>query len=137
MAGDGPEATQRLVTASLAVAAVPPLSEHWPRDTDSHGTARPATVVLLSDPTPGKRARMSEMTLQVEGMGCRRCVREVTARLRDVHGVQTVVADPATSTVRLTGSMTVEDVLEAFTGTRYQPRPGPNSATTETGQRSL
>jgi len=64
---------------------------------------------------------MSEMTLYVGGMGCRRCVREVTARLRDVTGVQTVVADSATSTVRLGGSMTVEDVLDAFTGTAYRP----------------
>lgn len=64
---------------------------------------------------------MSEMTLYVAGMGCRRCVREVTARLRDVSGVQTVVADSATSTVRLGGSMTVEDVLDAFVGTTYRP----------------
>lgn len=64
---------------------------------------------------------MSEMTLYVGGMGCRRCVREVTARLRDVSGVQTVVADSATSTVRLVGSMAVEDVLDAFTGTTYRP----------------
>lgn len=64
---------------------------------------------------------MCEMTLYVAGMGCRRCVREVTARLRDVSGVQTVVADSATSTVRLGGSMTVEDVLDAFVGTTYRP----------------
>jgi copper chaperone CopZ len=64
---------------------------------------------------------MSEMTLYVGGMGCRRCVREVTARLRDVPGVQMVVADSATSTVRLGGSMTVEDVLDAFVGTTYRP----------------
>ena len=64
---------------------------------------------------------MSELTLYVGGMGCRRCVREVTARLRDVTGVQTVVADSATSTVRLGGSMTVEDVLDAFVGTTYRP----------------
>jgi copper chaperone CopZ len=64
---------------------------------------------------------MSEMTLYVHGMGCRRCVREVTARLRDVAGVQTVVADSATSTVRLGGSMTVEDVLDAFVATTYRP----------------
>ncbi|HET7432050.1 MAG TPA: heavy-metal-associated domain-containing protein [Nocardioides sp.] len=64
---------------------------------------------------------MSEMTLHVDGMGCRGCVREVTARLRDVPGVQTVVAHSATSTVRLSGSMTVEDVLDAFTGTTYHP----------------
>jgi copper chaperone CopZ len=62
---------------------------------------------------------MSDMTLHVDGMGCRRCVREVTARLRDVRGVQTVVADSATSTVRLNGSMTAGDVLDAFTDTTY------------------
>ena len=64
---------------------------------------------------------MSDMSLYVGGMGCRRCVREVTARLRDVPGVQMVVADSATSTVRLGGSMTVEDVLDAFVGTTYRP----------------
>ena len=64
---------------------------------------------------------MSEMTLYVGGMGCRRCVREVTARLRDVSGVQTVVADSATSTIRLSGSMAVEEVLDAFTGTCFHP----------------
>jgi hypothetical protein len=41
--------------------------------------------------------------------------------LRDVSGVQTVVADSATSTVRLGGAMAVEDVLDAFTGTAYRP----------------
>jgi copper chaperone CopZ len=64
---------------------------------------------------------MSELTLQVAGMGCRRCLREVTARLRDVPGVQTVIADAATSTVRLGGAMTVDDVLDAFTGTTFRP----------------
>jgi len=64
---------------------------------------------------------MSEMTLYVGGMGWRRCVREVTARLRDVPGVQMVVADSATSTVRLGGSMTAADVLDAFVGTTYRP----------------
>jgi hypothetical protein len=35
--------------------------------------------------------------------------------------VQTVVADSPPSTVRHSGSMTVEDVLDAFTGTTYHP----------------
>jgi copper chaperone CopZ len=67
---------------------------------------------------------MNEMNLHVGGMGCRRCVREVTARLRDVPGVRTVVADSGTSTVRLSGSMTAEDVLDAFTETTYRPDLG-------------
>jgi copper chaperone CopZ len=64
---------------------------------------------------------MAEIALHVGGMATPRCVRTVTARLRDVPGVQTVVADSASSTVRLGGSMTVEDVLDAFSGTTYRP----------------
>jgi len=64
---------------------------------------------------------MSNMELVVGGMSCRRCVREVTARLRDVAGVELVSADPTNSTVVLTGSMTETDVLAAFAGTAYRP----------------
>lgn len=64
---------------------------------------------------------MDEMELTVSGMACRRCVREVTARLRDVAGVERVIADPVRSTVRLVGSMTRADVLAAFEGTSYRP----------------
>lgn len=64
---------------------------------------------------------MTELTLYVGAMRCPRCVREVTASLRDVPGVQTVVADSAASTVRLGGSMVVEDVLAALAGTAYRP----------------
>ena len=64
---------------------------------------------------------MDEMELTVSGMACRRCVREVTARLRDVAGVERVTADPVRSTVRLVGSMTRADVLAAFEGTSYRP----------------
>lgn len=54
-------------------------------------------------------------------MRSRRCVREVTARLRDVAGVHTVVADAATATIHLGGSMALEDVLDTFVGTTYDP----------------
>jgi copper chaperone CopZ len=64
---------------------------------------------------------MNEMELTVSGMACRRCVREVTARLRDVTGVERVTADPVRSTVQLVGSMTRADVLAAFEGTTYRP----------------
>ena len=63
---------------------------------------------------------MTQITLHVDGMRCRSCVREVTARLRDVPGVQTVVADASASTVRLAGSMTVADVLATLAGTTYR-----------------
>ena len=78
---------------------------------------------------------MSEMTLYVGGMHCRRCVREVTARLRDVTGVETVTADAGRSVVRLTGSMTSGDVLGTFTGTTYRVEVLDNSGRTGAGQR--
>jgi copper chaperone CopZ len=64
---------------------------------------------------------MDELELVVGGMACRRCVREVTARLRDVPGVERVSADPLRSEVHLRGSMTESDVLAAFAGTTYRP----------------
>ena len=64
---------------------------------------------------------MRELNLFVGGMSCRRCVREVTARLRDVPGVETVSANPSDCVVRLSGSMRLADVLAAFTGTTYRP----------------
>jgi copper chaperone CopZ len=66
---------------------------------------------------------VSELTFYVAGMACRRCVREVTARLRDVPGVDTVTADVAASLVRLGGSMRAEDVVAALAGTPYRPEP--------------
>jgi copper chaperone CopZ len=65
---------------------------------------------------------MRELNLFVDGMSCRRCVREVTARLRDVPGVETVSANPGDRRIRLSGSMQLSDVLAAFTGTTYRPQ---------------
>ena len=65
---------------------------------------------------------MRQLNLHVGGMGCRRCVREVTALLRDVSGVETVSADPGDCLVRLSGSIQLTDVLAAFAGTSYRPR---------------
>ena len=65
---------------------------------------------------------MGQLNLFVGGMSCRRCVRRVTALVRDVPGVETVSAIADDSTVRLSGSMTTEDVLAAFAGTTYRPR---------------
>ena len=81
---------------------------------------------------------MRQLSLFVGGMSCRRCVREVTARLRDVPGVETVSANPGACVVRLSGSMEPVDVLAAFTGTTYRPevqrdRSG-NSGGTAVGQ---
>ena len=65
---------------------------------------------------------MRDLHLLVGGMGCRHCVREVTARLRDVPGVSQVTADGRRSVVRVSGSMTEAAVLAAFAGTTYGPK---------------
>ena len=68
------------------------------------------------------------LTLHVTGMACRHCVRQVTARLRDVPGVVTITADRTTCVVVLGGSMAIADVLAAFADSDYVPevlRSGP------------
>ena len=80
---------------------------------------------------------MTELTLYVDGMGCRGCVRELTARIRDIPGVETVTADHRQSVVVLVGSMTRGDVLAGLQGTRFHiDRIGPDSDETGSGQQS-
>ena len=71
---------------------------------------------------------MSTLTVQVPGMTCRHCVRKVTAALRDVPGVQLVLADLTTSVVVLHGEAAVPDVLAALERARFPgavvPVPG-------------
>lgn len=76
--------------------------------------------------------RRREITLLVDGMGCRRCVREVSRWLRDVPGVTTVEADAGSTRVRVTGTMTLAEVLAVFAGTAYAPHPGATSDTAPT-----
>ncbi len=64
---------------------------------------------------------MSQLRLAVSTMTCRHCVREVTSWLRDVAGVETVVADSRAVTVAVSGTMTLADVLAVFAGSKYEP----------------
>lgn len=64
---------------------------------------------------------MRQINLFVGGMSCRRCVREVTAMLRDVPGVVMVSADAARSVIALSGTMQRADVIAAFNGSSFAP----------------
>lgn len=75
---------------------------------------------------------MPELTLSIGSMRCRRCVREVTGRLRDVDGVETITADAVTGTVVIGGTMALADVLAALAGSEHTPQvldAGPPAAT--------
>jgi len=72
------------------------------------------------------------MGLVVGGMRCQRCVREDTARLRNVPGVETVMADTGSSVVRLAGTMSVDDVLGSFRALTYRWRSSVGQATPRT-----
>lgn len=65
-------------------------------------------------------AAVHYIRLAVSGMKGRASVREVTARLRDVPGVSTVLVDRATCVVALTGVMTEAAVLAALDGSDHQ-----------------
>lgn len=65
---------------------------------------------------------MRTIHLDVEGMRCRRCVRQATALLRDVQGVATLTADPGTGRITLTGDVTESAVLQALAGTSFTVR---------------
>lgn len=57
---------------------------------------------------------MHTLAFHISGMGCRRCIREVTGRLRDIPGVVTVTADASRCRVVVRGTMTARDVLATF-----------------------
>jgi copper chaperone CopZ len=64
---------------------------------------------------------MNVIELVVGGMTCRRCVGEVTSRLREVPGVERVTANLARSPGPPVRVDNLADVLVAFEGTTYRP----------------
>lgn len=81
---------------------------------------------MTAQQPPDDGSPTREVVLVVTGMSCRHCVREVTAALRDVPGVETVEADRATGQVRLRGRFVLPDALNALAraGNRAQVRAG-------------
>jgi copper chaperone CopZ len=59
---------------------------------------------------------VSRLRLLVPGMTARSSVRVVTAHLRDVPGVTTLAADPATGELWVTGELLEEDLLRELAG---------------------
>jgi copper chaperone CopZ len=57
---------------------------------------------------------MAVIALYVPGMRCRRCVRSVTARLRDLPGVLTVEANATTGELVVHGEVTERQVRDAL-----------------------
>jgi len=62
---------------------------------------------------------MQTIQLYVEGMRCPRCVREATARLRDLAGVATLTADRETGRITVTGDVAATDLLDALAGSSF------------------
>jgi copper chaperone CopZ len=62
---------------------------------------------------------MTVIALHVPGMTSRRCVRIVTARLRDLPGVIVVMADAAAAEVTVHGDVSEERVRAALAGVSF------------------
>lgn len=65
---------------------------------------------------------MHRLTLVVDGMRCRRCVRRATALVRDVEGVQAVTADAKSGLLTVLGTMTSTDIVASLSNTTFTAR---------------
>lgn len=70
---------------------------------------------------------MQTIQLYVEGMRCPRCVREATARLRDLPGVATLTADRETGEITVTGEVAATDLLDALADSSFTARVRPQA----------
>ena len=66
-----------------------------------------------------EREAMAVIALHVPGMTSRRCVRIVTARLRDLPGVVMVTADAAAAEVTVHGDVSEDRVWAALAGVSF------------------
>jgi copper chaperone CopZ len=64
---------------------------------------------------------MRRVILTVRGMSCRRGIRQVTAKVRDVEGVRTVVVDPQSCSIVVLGNVTSAALLDALVATGFDP----------------
>ena len=66
---------------------------------------------------------MMAVTVCVPGLTCRHAVRVVSARLRDVPGVQSVEVDASAGLVVVRGSVDAREVRAALVEAGYPPEP--------------
>jgi copper chaperone CopZ len=64
-----------------------------------------------------------ELTMRVPGLTCRRAVRVVSARLRDVPGVESVEVDAPAGWVVVRGPVDAQQVRTALVEAGYPPEP--------------
>ena len=67
-----------------------------------------------------EKVRAARVDLRLDGMTCRHATRSVTARLRDVPGVETVLADLGSGLVTVTGTMSAVELLAALSDSPYR-----------------
>lgn len=67
---------------------------------------------------------MPRTTLTVPAMTCRHAVRVVTARLRDLPGVETVEADPRSAVLVVAGEVSEHAVRAALAAAGFPAEPG-------------
>ena len=63
------------------------------------------------------------VTMYVPGLTCRHAVRVVSARLRDVAGVQSVAVDAPAGLVVVRGPVGAREVRAALVAAGYPPEP--------------
>lgn len=91
----------------------PPTAEQW---TDSGSPALPASLANMAERSRGADAGAAgTIVVFVPTMMCRRCVRVVSRRIRDVQGVVSLEVDAARGLLRVRGDVAPVTLLAALT----------------------